>query len=136
MKKEIFVFETDECGYHNSESGKLAIEKYGAKEFVCSGYYGNSYAIPVLDMFGDKLSLNDIQYYINRFIEFTKSNKRKQFVISKICTELFKLYITDIPKNVTLLYQPIEIIEGKTRSNRKNITSPRPDVQPAPQPNK
>lgn len=102
MKKEIFVFETDECGYHNSESGKLAIEKHGAKEFVCSGYYGNSYAIPVLDMFGEKLSLSDIQYYISRFIEFAKSNKRKRFVVSKMVSELFKSYLIDIPINVIL----------------------------------
>lgn len=30
-KKYILVFESDECGYHNTKTGILAKEKYGAK---------------------------------------------------------------------------------------------------------
>jgi uncharacterized phage-associated protein len=107
-KKEILVFESDECGYHTSKTGKLAKEKYGAEDLIGVGYHGQSYAIPTLDMFGDKLSIDEIKFYINNFIDFAERNSRRTFLLSKIGTEKYgmtdkesdKLFDMELPKNV------------------------------------
>lgn len=111
--KEILVFESDECGYHATPIGKLAKEKYGAEEMFGIGLHGNSYAIPTLDIFGDKLSIREISLYIEKFIDFANANKRKRFLLSKIGTEkygmtdeesdkLFEKY--ELPNNVKILF--------------------------------
>lgn len=83
-KKYILVFESDECGYHNTKTGILAKEKYGAKDLVGVGYCGQSYAIPTLDMFGDKISIEEIKFYFNKFIDFANRNKRRSFILNDI----------------------------------------------------
>lgn len=111
-KKYILVFESDECGYHNTKTGILAKEKYGAKDLVGVGYCGQSYAIPTLDMFGDKISIEEIKFYFNKFIEFANRNKRRSFILSKIGMEKYGMteeesfnFLSqfDLPKNVKLV---------------------------------
>lgn len=109
--KEILIFESDECGYHNTKTGILAKEKYGAEDLFGVGYHGNSYAIPTLDMFGDKLSINEIKFYLNSLIVFAEKNKRKKFLLTKIGTEKYgmteeessMLLNMDLPKNIELI---------------------------------
>jgi hypothetical protein len=111
MPKEIFVFESDECGYHTTSIGKLAKKKYGAEDFVGIGYHGQSYAIPTLDMFGEKLSIREIELYINEFLDFVKLNKRKIFLLNKIGTDRYgmtekesnSLFNFELPKNIKWL---------------------------------
>ena len=88
-RKEILVFETDECGYHSGPMGKLAKEKYGAEDMFGVGFHGNSYGIPTLDMFGSKLSIGEIRGYIEKFIEFANKNRKKTFILTRIGLEKY-----------------------------------------------
>lgn len=96
--KEILVFESDECGYHSTPIGKLAKEMYGAEEMFGVGLHGNSYAIPTLDMFGNKLSIREINIYIEKFIDFAIHNPRKKFILSKIGVEKYGMTEEDAEK--------------------------------------
>lgn len=115
--KEILVFESDECGYHNTKTGILAKEKYGAEDLIGVGYHGNSYAIPTLDMFGDKLSIDEIRFYIDNLISFAKKNKSMRFLLTKIGTEKYgmtekessSLLNMDFPENIkTIMEQELD----------------------------
>ena len=111
-KKIVYVFESDEHGMLIGDSAIIAKNEYGAQ---CGGGYGltgQAYAIPTLDMFGDKLTIDEIRFYISKFIKYAESHPRRNFIVSKIGTyryglteqessELFSIF--DIPKNVQML---------------------------------
>lgn len=111
LPKEILVFESDEFGIHDSGMSKIAYYYYGAERGKGYGLMKNSYGIPTLDMFGDKLTIKEIEFYIDKFISFAKKKKNKIFYLPKIGIEKYGLTInesislmnTEFPKNVILL---------------------------------
>lgn len=111
-KKIVYVFESDEHGMLIGDSAIIAKNEYGAQCGAGNGLTGQAYAIPTLDMFGDKLSIGEIKFYISKFITYAENHPRRNFIVSKIGTsryglteqesiDLFSAF--DIPKNVELL---------------------------------
>ena len=82
-KNSIFVFESDEFGMHKNGNANIARTFFGAEYGVGYGLKGRSYAIPTKDMFFEDLMESEIEFYVDQFIEFAKTKKRKTFYISE-----------------------------------------------------
>ena len=76
---EIFVFGTDSHGEHKSEAAKYANLYSGAKQGICEGLVGQSYAIPI-----HKHRIRLMQDAIIRFIDFARHHPDKEFLVLPI----------------------------------------------------
>lgn len=65
----IFVFGSNKSGIHGAGAAKVAFKQHGAKWGIGEGITGNSYALPTKGFHIEKMSLLEIQYSVNRFIE-------------------------------------------------------------------
>ena len=93
---EIFVFGSNESGYHGAGAARLAADRFGAKMGQGFGMAGNTFAIPTKDWDIQTLPLNVVAMYVARFIAFAKMNPKKTFLVTKIGTGLAGLKIEDI----------------------------------------
>lgn len=84
FKYEVFVFGSNESGFHGGGAAKLAYEKFGAKWGVGYGLCGNSFAIPTKDSNLNTLSLDAISIYIESFLAFAEKNQDLVFLVTKI----------------------------------------------------
>jgi hypothetical protein len=119
-KNEVFVFGSNESGIHGAGAAQLAYLNFGAKLGMGFGLSGNAYgecfAIPTKDWYIKTLQLEEIQFYINRFIDFTKLNKNKKFYVTKIGCGLAGYNVDDIAplfkeaQNLDNVFLPIEFI--------------------------
>ena len=75
-QNEVFVFGSNLAGRHN---GGAARKKFGAIQGQGVGLQGQSYAIPT--MHG---GVEDIQPYVDEFINFAKNNNNLHFYVTKI----------------------------------------------------
>lgn len=73
---EIFVFGSKPNGEHVSGAVKAAVEKYGAKEGLCEGFSGQSYAIPVHSQ-----RTGIMAEAVNTFAEFVHSHPQLDFYV-------------------------------------------------------
>lgn len=69
----IFVFGSNESGYHGGGAAATAVKAYGARMHKGFGPQGNSWAIPTKDWTIDTLPLEDIRPYVQRFLAYAKS---------------------------------------------------------------
>ena len=93
---EIFVFGSNESGYHGGGAAKTAL-KWGAVWGHAVGLQGNTYAIPTKTKNAEStLPLDEISNYINIFIDFAKENKSKQFLVTEIGCGLAGLKVKDV----------------------------------------
>lgn len=76
---EIFVFGSNLYGFHDGGAAALAVERFGAKQGVGVGPCGQSYAIPTMQG-----GVRTIARYVNDFINFACSHKRKRFLVTAI----------------------------------------------------
>ena len=81
---KIFVFGSNLRGVHGASSAKHARFHYGAKLGVGRGRTGNAYAIPTKDKNLKVLSIDEIKYYVDEFIEYAISHPELDFQIVKI----------------------------------------------------
>lgn len=81
---QIFVFGSNLRGVHGKGAAKVAHQKFGAVYGEGFGHYGNSYAIPTKDYTIKTLPLETIERYVGFFIEYAKSNKQYDFLVTKI----------------------------------------------------
>lgn len=82
---EVFVFGSNESGIHGAGAAHLAWERFGAKYGVGFGLTGRSFALPTKSWFiRDTLSLEDIEFYVNRFISFAEYNPDSTFLVTQI----------------------------------------------------
>ena len=65
----IFVFGSNKSGVYGAGAAKVAFKQHGAKWGIGEGIVGNSYALPTKGFHIEKMSLLEIQYSVNRFIE-------------------------------------------------------------------
>ena len=110
-KNQVFVFGSNEAGFHGAGAAKLAEEKFGAIMGVGYGLQGQSFAIPTKDTFIRTLPLDKIEFYIYSFLTEAMEYPDTEFLVTKIgcglagysedeIANLFKGKF--IPENVTL----------------------------------
>lgn len=111
---EIFVFGSNESGIHGAGAARIAFNCFGAKWNLGFGIAGHSFAIPTKDWDVITLSLDNIQFYVDRFLEFVKSNPHLIFYVTKIGCGLAGYEVKDIAPlfknaiNTKNIYLPIE----------------------------
>lgn len=85
---EYFVFFTDIHGHHDSSSGKLAVDLFGAKLGQAEGLQGHSYAIPI--DYSTAKEPNDprkIFKSVHRFTQFAREHPEMKFIVWYYDTE-------------------------------------------------
>lgn len=78
-KRDIFVFGSNLAGRHGDGAARIALNRFGAVYGQGEGLQGNSYAIPTMQG-----GVETIQPYVDRFIEFAKSETALTFYVTKI----------------------------------------------------
>jgi hypothetical protein len=93
----IFVFGSNEGGYHGKGAALTAKRKYGAMQGVGIGPMGQSYAIPTVGWrIGDRLPFEVVEFYVQRFIVFARINPEHNFQVTRIGCGLAGFYDKDI----------------------------------------
>lgn len=82
--RQIFVFGSNLAGRHGKGAALCARQKHGAVYGQGVGLQGCSYGIPTKDKNLQTLPLNEIQYYVEEFIHFTKVKPEWQFNVTRI----------------------------------------------------
>jgi hypothetical protein len=76
---QIFVFGSNEAGYHDGGASRLALERFGAVYGQGSGLQGLSYAIPTMDK-----QLWEIERSVEEFIAFADAHPDMTFLVTRI----------------------------------------------------
>ena len=85
---EIFVYGSNEAGIHGAGAAYTARVDYGAMWGKGDGLSGRSYGIPTKDKNLRVLTLPQIEFYVQQFIQFAHDNPDKKFFITAIGTGL------------------------------------------------
>lgn len=81
---EIFVFGSNLSGRHGKGAAKQAMS-FGAIYGQAVGLQGNTYAIPTVNYTITKpLSIEEIQFFIDDFIQFAKEQSQYKFLVTAI----------------------------------------------------
>lgn len=81
---QIFVFGSNEAGIHGAGAARLAWKAFGAKWGKGYGLHGSSFAIPTKDRGIRTMELNEIQRYVNSFVDFASVNPELEFLVTEI----------------------------------------------------
>lgn len=81
---QIFVFGSNEAGYHGKGAAFIARKKFGAVQYIGFGLTGKCYAIPTKDASIRSLPLTIINVYVDQFIEYAKKHPDYIFLVTKI----------------------------------------------------
>lgn len=81
---QIFVFGSNESGIHGKGAAKDAYDLFEAKWGLGFGQHGNTFAIPTKDWNIKRLPLDDIQFYVNRFLKYTETKPNLKFLVTPI----------------------------------------------------
>lgn len=73
LSHEVFVFGSNESGIHGAGAARFAVESLGAEWGIGFGHIGQTFAIPTKDWDIKTLPLPVIEFYIKRFIAYTKA---------------------------------------------------------------
>ena len=96
-KTAIFVFGSNEGGFHGAGAARFALEHRGAKLRVAFGQEGQSFAIPTKDeTIRHTLSLTTIKRYVDEFIEEAKLHPEQSYQVTRIGCGLAGLKDEDI----------------------------------------
>ena len=110
-ENEVFVFGSNQGGFHLGGAANLAMNKFGAIFGQAEGLQGQSYAIPTVDYNFNKLSIKQIEEHVDKFLKFAEETPDKIFYVTKIgcgiagykTDEIRELFINKkIPENVEL----------------------------------
>ena len=93
---EIFVFGSNEAGYHGAGAAQLAYFLFGAEHRRGEGLYGRSYAIPTKDYDIRTLPLEKICMYVQRFLDTAMQNPQFDFLVTEIGCGLAGYKVEDI----------------------------------------
>lgn len=86
--KPIFVFGSNEAGRHGKGAALYARENHGAMNGQGYGLQGMSFGIPTKGKNLEVLSLEQIQTYINAFLDFAALSPELLFMVTPIGTGL------------------------------------------------
>lgn len=111
MRREIFVFGSNEAGRHGKGAALFAVKNHGAQYGQAYGLQGNSFAIPTKDANLKPLTVSQIGDYVKQFLQFAKENEDLLFLLTPIGTglaghskqDIIRIFFAyDVPKNVVL----------------------------------
>lgn len=107
----VYVYGANESYINASGTARIAREEYGAGMGRGWGLVGKSFGIPTKDWDINTLPLEDIAFYVKRFIAFAEARPKMIFYMTKIGCGLAGLKEEDIipmfnnsPENVILPY--------------------------------
>jgi hypothetical protein len=80
----IFVFGSNLAGRHGKGAALTAKIDFGAEYGVGIGRTGDAYAIPTKSSTLETLTLDIIEYHVDRFIEYALSNKDLEFFVTRV----------------------------------------------------
>lgn len=109
----IFVFGSNESGFHGAGAARDALNYFGAKYGYGMGRYGQSYAIPTKDRDLVTLPLDKISRYVANFLWYARKYHMLTYHLTPIGTGLAGYEVSDIaPLFVLNRYenQPANII--------------------------
>lgn len=84
----IFVFGSNEAGRHGRGAALTASKQYGAITGTGFGPMNNCFAIPTKDWRLETLPVEDIAFYVRRFIVYARVNSTLQFQVTALGTGL------------------------------------------------
>lgn len=84
QNKIIFVFGSNEAGMHGAGAANIALKHHGAIYYQGFGIQGLSYAIPTKDKKIDRLSLKEINKYVDDFLLHAEKNYNNLFYLTPI----------------------------------------------------
>lgn len=93
-ENQVFCYGANTNFYHGAGAAKQAL-KFGAK-MGRGPFEGNTYGIPTKGKYLNILSLDEIKYEIEVFINFIKYYPEKEWLLTKIGTGLSRYKIEDI----------------------------------------
>lgn len=109
VKDAVFVFGSNESGFHGAGAAADAVRDYGAVYGQGVGRQGNSYAIPTKDRHIRTLDLSEIKKYVDGFIRYAKDHPDTKFFVTRIGCGLagyndsqISPMFRDAPENCTL----------------------------------
>jgi hypothetical protein len=84
MPNEVFTFGSNEGGKHGKGAARTAM-RWGAIYGRAFGLQGRTFAIPTVnESISDKLPIETIKCYVNKFIEFAKEHPELLFSVTEI----------------------------------------------------
>lgn len=93
---EIFVFGSNTQGAHGGGAARMAMN-FGAIYGKPFGLQGKTFAIPTVDYTkSEKMSIETIKKYVDKFLYFAKENKYKKFLVTEIGCGIAGFKISDI----------------------------------------
>ena len=92
----IFVFGSNLAGRHGKGAALTAMREYGAVYGQGVGRTGNAYAIPTKDGRLRRLMLDEVEFYVEEFVDYAKRNPDLEFQVTKIGCGLAKFKDEDI----------------------------------------
>jgi len=105
---QIFTFGSNLSGRHGKGAAKKALT-WGAKWGQAAGLQGKTYGIPTKDKSVRRvLSINEIQPFVDDFIEFAKNNPELTFLVTEIGCGLSKMK----PKDMAPLFEDAINVEN------------------------
>lgn len=81
---DVFVFGSNLAGVHGAGAARFAVQRHGAIMGVGVGLQGLSYGIPTKDRQIQTMPLDDIQPFVEQFLEFAESRPDLTFYITPI----------------------------------------------------
>jgi hypothetical protein len=115
--ESIFVFGSNTGGFHGKGAAQYARKYLEAEQGVGEGLTGHCYALPTVGYAQGKgllkMSLDEIDFHVKRFIDFAKSNPDLNFQLTQVgcglagysIDEILPLFLNHgIPNNVFLSY--------------------------------
>lgn len=82
--KKIFVFGSNLAGIHGAGAALCAVKEHGACYGQGIGLQGTSYGIPTKDYKIRTLPLENIQRYVEDFLNFARSVPHMEFEVTRI----------------------------------------------------
>lgn len=83
MIKMVFVFGSNEAGFHGAGAAKDALRK-GAVWGKGHGRFGNTYALPTKDRQIRSLKLRDVSKYVHAFLEYAREHGDEHFQVTRV----------------------------------------------------
>lgn len=81
---KIFVFGSNEAGFHGAGAALNALAMHGALMGCSYGHYGDSFAIPTKDSHLKTLPLQRIEDYVTGFLAYARGRRDLKFKVTRI----------------------------------------------------
>lgn len=92
----IFVFGSNLAGRHGAGAARVACHRFGANYGIGQGRTGNTFAIATKNANLCVLSLEDVRYGVDGFLEYAKAHPDLRFFVTRIGCGLAGLADADI----------------------------------------